>query len=110
MSTRGDSAEGGGHWTDAPMLESTARAQRLWNSIFSALEIPAQRHLEILHFAFAALAGIAMTLRLQGSRAAMERQLALLKTSLTALLEDAAADGAQPACARGDSDSRTRSA
>jgi AcrR family transcriptional regulator len=110
MSTRGEAVDGGGHWTDAPMLESTGRAQRLWTSIFSALEIPAQRHLEILHFAFAALAGIAMTLRLQGSHAAMERQLALLKTSLTALLEEAAVDGARPALARGDSGSRTRSA
>lgn len=109
MTTRGDSAPAAAHWIDAPMLESTKRAQRLWNSIFSDLEVPAEHHREILHFAFAALAGIAMTARLQRSRTKMKRQLALLKTSLTALLDQAPAERAPPVHGRSDAASRTRS-
>ena len=43
----------------------------------------------MLRFAFAALAGIAMTVRLEQSQAGTARQLALLKTALVALLEQA---------------------
>ncbi|UCE84940.1 MAG: TetR/AcrR family transcriptional regulator [Deltaproteobacteria bacterium] len=93
LTTRGEGAARGRHWTDAPLLESSERARRLWSSVFAAFAIPVEREREILQFAFAALAGIAMTLRLQGSRAATDRQLALLKTSLTGLLEAVAARG-----------------
>jgi len=90
MSARGD--HGDTHWTDAAVLESTRRVQRLWTSIFSDVEIPAARHLEVLRFAFAALAGIAMTARLERSQAGAVRQLDLLKTALVALLEQAEAE------------------
>jgi len=90
MTTRGE--DGGRHWTDAPVVESTRRVQRLWMSVFSEVEIPAARHLEVLRFAFAALAGIAMTARLEQSQAGTARQLALLKTALVALLEQAEAE------------------
>jgi AcrR family transcriptional regulator len=94
MTTRGD--DGGAHWTDTPLLESTRRVQRLWRSVFSEVEIPAARHLEVLRFAFAALAGIAMTVRLEQSRAGTARQLALLKAALVALLEQVESESRSP--------------
>jgi AcrR family transcriptional regulator len=106
MTTRGENAQAHGHWTDAPMLESTKRAQRLWTSIFSDLGIPLERHREILHFAFAALAGITMTARLQRSRPKMNRQLSLLKTSLVSLLDQAATEFTAPRSARSHRGSR----
>jgi len=90
MTTRGSHV--GRHWMDSPVLESTRRVERLWRSIFSGVEISAARHLAVLRFAFAALAGIAMTVRLEASPAGTARQLALLKTALVAQIERAEAE------------------
>jgi AcrR family transcriptional regulator len=73
-------------WAAGPMLESRARAQRLWDSIFSDQGLSRERQGDLLRFAFVNLAGLSMTTRFERNEARTDRQVALIEDALLALL------------------------
>ena len=77
----------GSDWAAQPMLESRARAQRLWDGIFADLGLSEEHQRELLRFAFVNLAGLSMTTRFERSEQQTRSQVALIKSALIALLQ-----------------------
>jgi AcrR family transcriptional regulator len=103
---RGLASDGGGEAGAQPILASARRATRLWNSIFSNVDLPARRQREIRQFAFASLSGLAIAQRLQPARNGMRPQVEMLKTSLHTVFERALSEPAGES--RSQKQTRTR--
>lgn len=88
IGTRDSLSAPGSDWAAAPLAESRARAQTLWDSIFVGLDVPVARQRDLLRFAFVNLAGIAMTARFEPSEAQAQRQLGLLEAAMISLLRE----------------------
>jgi AcrR family transcriptional regulator len=85
LNARDLAADAGAGTAAAPILHSARSATALWSSLFGDVTSSARRQRELRSFAFAALAGLAVTRRLQPATAGMGAPLALLKDSLLAL-------------------------
>jgi len=78
-------ARAGDARSEAALRASSKRATKLWNRVFTGVDVPAARQREIRHYAFASLSGLAIANRLQPNARAIRGQLALLKQSLRAI-------------------------
>ena len=93
LANRSDAGESDRHWSDSPLIESTAQAREFWESIFPDLAISGEEHLKMLRFVFSALSGIAIMDRLAPNPDGLEAQLAHLKVLVRAGFENVAEKG-----------------
>jgi AcrR family transcriptional regulator len=77
--------------SNAAIRASAARATKLWNRVFSGVDLPARSQREIRQYAFASLSGLAISNRLQPNAAAARAQTETLEIALAAVFEEARA-------------------